>query len=138
MLGKEGRPKTPAPTMRTRRLVLERDGYRCVRCGKPVSDAWPGFSIHHRRLRSHPFRALHEPANLITLCGSGTTGCHGWVHSHPREAMRHGWMVHGYASPAATPVSTPHGMLLLDDDGNARSARIDNNTTRCGNVAQGV
>ena len=31
--------------------------------------------------------------------GSGTTGCHGWVHAHPREAYEHGWMVHGWANP---------------------------------------
>lgn len=36
---------------------------------------------------------INAPANLLTLCGSGTTGCHGWVEHHPEWAKAHGWSV---------------------------------------------
>jgi hypothetical protein len=57
---------------------------------------------------------INAPSNLITLCGSGTTGCHGWVEDHPREAKAMGWSVSRYANPAITPVSSwAHGWVLL-------------------------
>lgn len=95
---------------------MERDGGRCVRCG--TAHHWAGLDIHHRRPRSHPFDGLHEPSNLIVLCGSGTTGCHGWVHAHPQEAYDHGWLVHSYQQPEDMRVDTYlHGNVLLDDQG---------------------
>lgn len=36
---------------------------------------------------------INDPRNLIRLCGTGTTGCHGWVESHRTEALRTGWLV---------------------------------------------
>ena len=70
-----------------RAAVLGRDGYQCVRCGKScIYD----HSIHHRILGN---RRDMRASNLITLCGSGTTGCHGWVHSHPQASMEAGWIV---------------------------------------------
>jgi len=103
MLQKEGLPKENKPSMDTRRKVLERDYYECVRCGKGIMNS--PYSIHHRRLRSHPFPELHEAANLITLCGSGTTGCHGWVHNHPQEAQKAGYIVRSTQNPTDIPVT---------------------------------
>lgn len=68
----------------------ERDGGRCVRCGKPVHDFWPGFSCHHRQSRSVGPDTLE---NRITLCGSGTTGCHQYVHANPAESREKGWII---------------------------------------------
>ena len=76
------------PDERTRRLVQRRDAWKCARCGRDAGTHWSGDSIHHRRPRSHPWPGLHQPANLLLLCGSGTTGCHGWVHAHPARAYR--------------------------------------------------
>lgn len=58
MLAKEGKPKEKNPTEETRQLVLERDHYRCVRCGRDVRYTPFGYSIHHRRLRSHPYAEM--------------------------------------------------------------------------------
>ena len=107
------------PDLGTRETVARRDAYTCVRCGNPADAAWDGHSIHHRRLRSHPWPGLHEPANLITLCGSGTTGCHGHVHAHPKEARENGWIVSAHQDrPETVPVLTArHGWVLLDRNG---------------------
>lgn len=50
--------------------VRERDGNRCVACDT-VMGPW---SVHHRQLGNRDNNAL---SNLILLCGTGTTGCHG-------------------------------------------------------------
>lgn len=94
------------PTNETRRQVLHRDGFKCAICGQPIDTGWSGYSIHHRRMRSqgHGYDNLHEPGNLLTLCGSGTTGCHGWVHAHPARAYRLGYLVHMGKDPATIPV----------------------------------
>lgn len=87
------------PTRDTCDLVDERDAYRCQRCGAHL--AITAGSRHHRQLRRH---GDHSPANLILLCGSGTTGCHGWVHAHPAQARQLGLMVRGSDVAAAVPV----------------------------------
>jgi hypothetical protein len=80
-----------------RATILERDGYQCVRCGRTcIYD----HSIHHRILGN---RKDMRASNLITLCGSGTTGCHGWVHSHPQSATDAGWIVSKFRKQQDTP-----------------------------------
>ena len=77
----------------TRWLVLGRAKFFCEFCG---GDLIGGVSIHHRRPRmmggSRDLR-LHQPANLIALCGSGTTGCHGWVESNRNKARELGLLI---------------------------------------------
>lgn len=100
------------PTQTTKRLVAARQRYRCWICNKDLTGPTP-HSFHHRRMRSHPFPGLHEPANLILLCGTGTTGCHGQVHADPAHAYRNGWLMHSWQpDPEASP--------LLDHDGRWR------------------
>lgn len=74
-------------------VVWERDEGRCVRCGAALSASWPGYSHHHRQSRSV---GPDRPDNLIMLCGSGTTGCHGYIHGHPAEARANGWIISKY------------------------------------------
>ena len=79
------------PSDQVKRMVDRRDGWRCVRCGASLESV-PG-SRHHRRPRSHAWAGLHLASNLILLCGSGTTGCHGWVHANPAQAYEEGLLV---------------------------------------------
>ena len=51
--------------------------HECGACGRP-----PG-SIHHVLQKSSPYFGGDVPANLIALCGSGTSGCHGAIHGNP-------------------------------------------------------
>ena len=62
----------------------------------------------------------HSPANIVELCGSGTTGCHGWVHQHVKEAERLGLIVPLGADPRDVPVFDWRGdWLRLNQDGTA-------------------
>lgn len=107
---------------KTRQRVLERDEHSCVRCGMSIEGSQ--YSIHHRKLRSHGVD--NSLSNLVTLCGSGTTGCHGWVHSHPGEAHTAGFIVSATETPANIMIersirqedgTTRHTVCLLEANG---------------------
>lgn len=77
-------------------VVLIRDGYRCVRCGKHVGSGTRGldYSIHHRRIKGMGGDRRWNtdlPGNLATLCGGALDGCHYYVHTHRADADLHGW-----------------------------------------------
>jgi 5-methylcytosine-specific restriction endonuclease McrA len=57
--------------------VLERDGWRCQRCG-----AMTNLEVHHAQFRSR--LGWDAEDNLITLC----TECHKLLHTKPQR-MRH-------------------------------------------------
>lgn len=60
----------------------------------------------------------NSPANLVLVCGSATTGCHGWIESHPREAERRGLRLRQLADPRVVPVlSAGRGWVRLDGEG---------------------
>jgi hypothetical protein len=104
---------------KVRQIVLDRDEYRCVRCGEYIGP-FGDYSIHHRRPRGMGGTKRPEtdlPANLLTLCGSGTTGCHGLVESDRLLATARGFLVSQYADPELIPVHTFRGKALLSNDG---------------------
>lgn len=93
-----------------RLAVKLRDGRRCVRCFCPVVHGhW-----HHRRTKRVVDEHRHCTCNGILLCKI----CHDWVHAHPLEARRLGWIVSRHVGePGTVPVFTEqHGWVLLGCD----------------------
>ena len=75
-------------------------------------------TMHHRR---KPGR-VWSPANLLHLCGSGTTGCHGWIEAHPSLSQEYGyWIFTGDGEPNTVAVylhaHTEPRWVLLDNRG---------------------
>lgn len=110
---------------RARLAVRERSQGRCEACGRQ-----PAQGVHHRQPRSAG--GSWSPANLLDLCGSGTTGCHGLVEAHldPIGPARTpdvstyelGLHVRRGQNPADVPVRLNHpvygaGWWWLNDDG---------------------
>lgn len=109
------------PSRQTVRLVRERDDDCCVRCGRPGP-----LTTQHRVARGmggtrRPW--INSPENLITLCGSGTTGCHGQVEASPHEAVIYGWRVPSWAGdPGSVSVRYWTGdWFMLRPDGSRRA-----------------
>ncbi len=100
-------------TKADREAVYERDGHCCQRCGVYAY----GGSIHHRVNKS--VGGDSRPANLVLLCGSGTTRCHGWVTQNPAKAATTGWAVPSYAIdrlPDIALIRTNGTVFKLDND----------------------
>ena len=51
----------------------------CAACGGVPSN------VHHVIQKSAPYFGDDVPGNLLLLCGSGTSGCHGAHHGNPYE-----------------------------------------------------
>ena len=58
----------------------------------------PGTNFHHRLRRSQGGQDSDE--NLLHLCGSGTTGCHGYIHANPSWSYLHGALLKRGQDPA--------------------------------------
>lgn len=113
------------PSAAVVKAVRARDLNRCVVCGTTGP-----LSTQHRVARGMGgTRAewVNLPANLITVCGSGTTGCHGHIEHYPEEARRLGRALSRYRGefePLTVPVWTWRGWLLLDNEGNATRTEV--------------
>jgi len=115
------------PPAATVRLVRERDDHRCARCGRSASFGYLPLTTQHRVARGMGGTkdpAVNLPSNLLTLCGDGTRGCHGWVEANPAEAKDHGWSVRRGQPPAEVPVWTWRGWVLLDNSGGLAATRV--------------
>lgn len=102
----------------TRQTVIGRAQQRCESCGS--ASQYLGWSVHHRKPRGMGGTSLvssASPANLLLLCGSGTTGCHGWFENHRTEAKVQGILVPRHAEPTKVPVYYRSRWVLLTDDG---------------------
>jgi hypothetical protein len=111
---------TKAVQEAARRIVRIRDGHQCQMCGRSIVD-YPS-SIHHRINKGSGGSAkLERPSLLIRMCGTGTTGCHGWVTNEPRQAGIWGWLLpknNPDIDPTQERILTFRGWEMLDDDGN--------------------
>lgn len=98
-----------------RRIVRERSEGDCeIRI--PVVCLGRATNFQHRKNRSQG--GAWVPSNGLDVCGSGTTGCHGWIHANPAEAYARGWSVKSTDDPAVVPSTHWRwGPVLLDDLG---------------------
>lgn len=107
-------------TAKVRRLVLQRANDRCEVCYGNL-DGWDGYSLQHRipRGMGGTKRAwINQPANLIAVCGSATTGCHGHMESERLTAISCGWLLPSQSDPLTQPFRDVGGYWwLLDNDG---------------------
>lgn len=113
------------PSRKVRDTVIQRDRDRCVRCGRYVP-GYPG-SIHHRTPRMMGGTRdprVNRPSNLVLLCGTGTTGCHGWVESHRDEAKDAGLLIPWWQTPSEVPIRYRDRNVFLDDDGGVTDATV--------------
>jgi hypothetical protein len=112
--------------------LLVRSGRRCEArtpwCVGMPRDGYIGHlvrqqtSIQHRRpRRSGGSRRpdTHSLANLMVLCGTGNTGCHGYIETKERAvALRRGYLLHDGQDPAREPVILPSNRVVwLDPSG---------------------
>ncbi|MHC9647376.1 HNH endonuclease [Corynebacterium diphtheriae] len=73
-----------------------------------------GQPLHHRRMRSQG--GSHEVTNLIYVC----SGCHQWIHGHPKESYKAGWLVRSVHDPSSTPVQYRNRQADLLEDGGVK------------------
>lgn len=102
--------------------VLERACYCCEVCGSPCADQrGTDWSMHHRRPRGMGgtrWTGINLPSNLMLVCGSGTTLCHGAIENYRAGAVAAGWLVLSRTDPATAPVLiTRDRWLYLDHVG---------------------
>jgi hypothetical protein len=99
-----------------RKGLQERSGGMCEICG------YPGNNAHHRKNAGQG--GNDDLSNLLLLCGSGTTGCHGYVTAPvknyplwPANPKRNGWSVWRSDIPYDIPVWYRGHWARLDDGG---------------------
>lgn len=100
---------------------MNRDRMLCVACGVSIVNQ-PG-SVHHRKPRGMGGTSKNDdPSNLITLCGTATTGCHQQVEAHRGHAREQGLLVRMRHAPDMVPVRHWDGRLYwLNRDGSIES-----------------
>ncbi|MSZ78271.1 MAG: HNH endonuclease [Actinobacteria bacterium] len=97
-----------------------RAGGRCELCNRDLG--WTSeYSKHHRRPRGMGGTKatwVNAVSNLLLVCGTGVTGCHGMIESQRAIAYERGWLVRTGFAPNEVPVLL-HGarLVYLDDDG---------------------
>lgn len=101
-----------------KKMVLRRAGARCECCGK----ARVGMQYHHRRPKGMGGSRdvqTHTPQNVALACDT----CHRDIHTHPRQAREHGWIVRQGADPRRVPLTLHDGrVVLLTVDGRYKEA----------------
>lgn len=102
-----------------RRAFFERERERCFRCRRPLrfEERGMGWSAHHRRPRgaggtSDP--RVGSIANCLILCGSGTTGCHGWVETYRAMGRDYGYLI---PLNVSLDMVAPAGVRVKREDG---------------------
>jgi 5-methylcytosine-specific restriction protein A len=120
--------RNTGPSKQTLMAVLERDRGACVRCGRSIAgERGRDWSIQHRIPRGmggSRDERLNQPANLLVLCGSGVTFCHGDIESNRTVALAEGYLLHRIQDPAEVPVNAAEGWTLFDNEGGRRAVEV--------------
>lgn len=98
--------------LETRQEILTRAAFKCELCYGSLQQ----MSVHHRRPRQmggSKASWINDHENLLALCGSGTTGCHGYVESRRSDAYEFGWLVRSGFDPHLTPFCDRRGHWWL-------------------------
>jgi len=96
----------------TRLQVLTRAYFTCERCGS-AQEPW---SVHHRTPRGmggSRKKEINQPQNLLLLCGTGTSGCHGWIESYRERGYLDGYLVKRGFKPEEIPIVDSRGKVFL-------------------------
>lgn len=115
---------------------MPRTVYRAVFERAEDMTAWPGCEAliagkcsgmahhwHHRQLRSQG--GEHVVVNGLAICSD----CHTYIHGHPAESYRNGWIVHGFDYPEDEPVLRRGRWVLLHEDGTMTEVERDQSDT---------
>lgn len=115
---------------KVRDAVMRRDYWCCARCGRDVTSS--PYSVHHRKPRgaggTQDARSI-DLRNLVLLCGSGVSGCHGHIESHRAEAYETRWLLRSYYD-LPQPILRPDGARLLLTAEGARITQTWNDAQR--------
>lgn len=118
------RPEGYVPKGRGHKAVMRRcEGWCEVRRPGVCLGGW-GHNDHHRLDLSLDNKGW-PPSRLLRVCGSGSTGCHGWITDNPKAAHDEGgWALESREKPEETPVLIASPLwpgerrwVLLDDLG---------------------
>lgn len=112
------RSKSRADEIEAREYVNLRDAGVCVRCRR----VHPLFGVNFDHRKNKGQGGPWSASNGQLLCGSGTTGCHGWKTDHPTDAVTEGWAVPGW--DRADPLKWPARRWLRTDLGTLRLAWV--------------
>ena len=101
----------PAKVRKALKARASIDDYPCCEiCGRAGAN-----NAHHRRNQSQS--GNDSLPNLMLLCGSGTTGCHGEVTANPDWAERRGYTIKGERrNPANIAVLYRGVRVFLNED----------------------
>jgi hypothetical protein len=94
-------------TAKVRREVIARDKQTCQWCGRWVDVESGWYSLQHRRARGMGGTKRIDTdlaCNLVLVCGTGTTECHGEIESHRERAVERGFNVADRHNPALVPL----------------------------------
>lgn len=113
------------PSVGQRQVVLERAQGRCEVCGLHLHADGEGWardhSFHHRQARGAggtSREGVNDATNLLLVCGTGISMCHGWIESQRAQAYAFGLLVKHPTDPVTVPLIVfPGRRVLLTLDG---------------------
>lgn len=114
------RRRSTGPDRATTETLIARAGGRCEICDRPLT-VFDDWSRHHRlprRMGGTRVVWINDVSNLLFVCGTGVTGCHGRIESNRAIAYDMGWLLRAGEHPAEVPCHiTTLGAVYLTSDG---------------------